>query len=144
MEQLRKIRQKKHLQKVAADEARIKALTNEVVFVAPTFDSNKSTLMDTPDIELSERDIVQAMEYSGCADELERFAAAIRRCSDKRFINFIYIFLFLICYPLLNVINIVCCNCFFYIIRGTSIFKKLNNFRMLLFNCRRSKNKSFD
>ena len=84
MEQLRKIRQKKHLQKVAADEARIKALTNEVVFVAPTFDSNKSTLMDTPDIELSERDIVQAMEYSGCADELERFAAAMLRGAKNK------------------------------------------------------------
>ena len=81
--QLSRIREKRNKQKIADQEAKIAALTQHVEFVPPTFGNESETDYDLEEqkqqemIEQygsAERAEVQAMGYSGCDKELERFA----------------------------------------------------------------------
>jgi hypothetical protein len=99
MAQLVKIREKRHQAELAAHEARVNELTREIVFKPPKENDDNQKAPEQSkepqdknknidDFEQTERDEVIAMQYSGCAEELEKFAAqmlkgAATKMSDK-------------------------------------------------------------
>ena len=96
MAQLANIREKRHQAELAIHQARVKDLTREKVFVPPKLmESQQAPEQEVPrpkntnidDFEQIERDEVIAMAYSGCAEELEKFAAQMLKGAAAKMSN---------------------------------------------------------